>query len=517
MYDSLHCLSTAGTSGSTGYPQWVLSWTYDRYGNRSAQSMTAGSGPSNSVTIDANTNRVSAMGGYTFYYDSNGNLTQDDLYKYKYDAENRMVELRDLSNTLLATYSYDGKSLRVNKVVGADRTWFVYAGTTMIQEYEDAASQTYTTGTQAGTAPGDNASTLLYQHGDTLTTRLTTDNSGQLSNEQAHYPFGEQWYATGTADPSVDRKFTTYLKDTEAATGKLNYAVFREHSGRIGRFSMADPVQSGTGSPQRLNRYAYAVGDPVNRSDPRGLSDTGDPNNPNWVALMDSATGGIGGDYPVLFGGTKLGSWISLGIGAHGLGFGGSGIGGGGCGSSLLPPGNGFLGGGSTGGGGWGWPTLPGIGCAVPAGQSCFANLRSRSGVFGLPTGKRHMWWHVKDSTGMESIISGDGSTEPGKLNVYWAAGTQSNVNADSDTAGQDYWESTKSQNHCQGVNDMVRAAKTFPNGTVPYSPFGPNSNSIASCMARIGKFDVRPTPDDFVFLGWAFPVAAGACATLLR
>jgi RHS repeat-associated protein len=100
---------------------------------------------------------------------------------------------------------------------------------------------------------------------------MTTDNSGNLSNEQGHYPFGEQWYATGTADPSVLRKFTTYSKETEATTGQLNYALARELSARIGRFNMTDPVRGQASNPQRLNRYAYVTNDPVNRRDPRGL------------------------------------------------------------------------------------------------------------------------------------------------------------------------------------------------------------------------------------------------------
>ncbi len=173
----------------------------------------------------------------------------------------------------MATYVYDGNSLRVVKVVGADRTFYIYAGTQLITEYEDAASNTYNPGTTAGQAPADSVSTVLYQHADHLTTRLTTDNQGNLSNQQAHYPFGESWYNTGTADPSVLRKFTSYLKDTETGAGQLNYATFREHSARIGRFHMADPLHGRRGNPQRLNRYAYVSNDPTNRVDPRGLQE----------------------------------------------------------------------------------------------------------------------------------------------------------------------------------------------------------------------------------------------------
>ncbi|MFQ5874394.1 MAG: hypothetical protein ACE5JL_11415, partial [Dehalococcoidia bacterium] len=41
-YDALGRLKTAVTNGSVPYPQWGLSWTYDRYGNRTAQTVTAG-------------------------------------------------------------------------------------------------------------------------------------------------------------------------------------------------------------------------------------------------------------------------------------------------------------------------------------------------------------------------------------------------------------------------------------------------------------------------------------------
>ena len=128
----------------------------------------------------------------------------------------------------------------------------------------------------SGTTPGQmNGGTaiFLYQHSDHLTTRLTTDNSGQVANEQAHYPYGEGWYATGTADPSVLRKFTTYEKDGVTSAGQLHYAIHRTHGARIGRFLRPDPVRGRVRNPQRLNRYAYVTGDPTNRRDPRGLDD----------------------------------------------------------------------------------------------------------------------------------------------------------------------------------------------------------------------------------------------------
>jgi RHS repeat-associated protein len=301
-YDSLHRLKTAVTNGSAGYPQWGLSWVYDRWGNRKEQNRTHGTAaPTNVVTISESTNRITAMGSFNFSYDANGSLTQDDLYKYKYDAENRLVEIRLVNNTLVSTYAYDGNSLRVIKVVGADRTWYLYAGGQVVSEFEDAASNTYSSGTNPGSAPSDSVSTLVYQHGDHLTSRITTDQQGNVANQQAHYPYGENWYATGTADPSVLRKFTSYEKDAEVASGQLHYAVFRTHGARIGRFNRPDPVQGGGGDPQGLNRYAYVKGNPINFIDPNGLIEESVYGPPHMEG---------GGDGSVYFGSTYSSAWI---------------------------------------------------------------------------------------------------------------------------------------------------------------------------------------------------------------
>lgn len=133
-YDALHRLKTAVTTGSTTYPQWGLSWTYDRYGNRSAQSQTAGSPPANSLTFAT----TSGAGAYTnrpdgYSHDANGNMTNDGANTLTYDAENRVVAAGG------ATYSYDGGGLRLKKISGGTTTVYVYSGAKVIAEYVDGA------------------------------------------------------------------------------------------------------------------------------------------------------------------------------------------------------------------------------------------------------------------------------------------------------------------------------------------------------------------------------------------
>ncbi|HEY2914896.1 MAG TPA: hypothetical protein VGK21_16140, partial [Candidatus Angelobacter sp.] len=104
IYEALGRLSTASTKGSAGYPLWSLAFTYDRYGNRTAQN-------SSNVTIDPATNRVS-----TLPYDASGNMLNDGMNALAYDAAGRMVT--STQSSAVSTYSYDCKNLRVQKVSG---------------------------------------------------------------------------------------------------------------------------------------------------------------------------------------------------------------------------------------------------------------------------------------------------------------------------------------------------------------------------------------------------------------
>lgn len=265
-YDALHRLKTALTNGSATYPQWGLSWTYDRYGNRTAQSVTAGSGPSNSVTIDPYTNRITGTG---YGYDANGNMTADGLNSLVYDAESRVVTL----NSGATEYLYDGAGLRVKKCAPnctspTTRTVYIFSGSKVIAEYDNGAAvgsptreYIYSGSQLIATHEGGS---LKFQMSDHLSARVITDASGTVVGQQGHYPYGESWYsASGTK-----WRFTSYERDAESGN---DYAIFRVHIPRLGRFDRPDPIAGSITDPQSLNRYLYARNDPANLIDPLGL------------------------------------------------------------------------------------------------------------------------------------------------------------------------------------------------------------------------------------------------------
>jgi RHS repeat-associated protein len=64
-------------------------------------------------------------------------------------------------------------------------------------------------------------------------------------------------------------KLTTYERDSESTT---DYAINRQYAINTGRFMQPDPVAGSVRIPQSLNRYSYAVNDPLGLMDKLGLS-----------------------------------------------------------------------------------------------------------------------------------------------------------------------------------------------------------------------------------------------------
>jgi RHS repeat-associated protein len=103
-----------------------------------------------------------------------------------------------------------------------------------------------------------------YYHQDHLSNRVITDTNGSIVAQSAHFPFGENWYGSSA---TTRWKFTSYERDSESSN---DYAMARYHVSRLGRFSSPDPELGDISNPQRLNRYAYALNDPINLVDPLG-------------------------------------------------------------------------------------------------------------------------------------------------------------------------------------------------------------------------------------------------------
>jgi RHS repeat-associated protein len=280
-YDALGRLVTANTKGSTQYPAWGLSWTYDRYGNRTAQTVTAGSGYTSSLTINPVNNQVTSP-AYT--YDGAGNVIAQPApltTSYTYDGEECNTGYTGNGNT--AAYTCDGNELRVEKVVtgtNAVTTVSIRSAGQVIAEYDNGAAVTAPTreylygynllAIVTGSTSGSGG-TIIYQHHDHLGPRLYTDVNGNCVGDQGTFPYGEVWYQNTDTECSTSATsswiFTSYERDAESGD---DYALARSYANTNGRFLSPDPLEGIVGDPQSWNRYAYVENDPINLSDPSG-------------------------------------------------------------------------------------------------------------------------------------------------------------------------------------------------------------------------------------------------------
>jgi len=265
-YDQLNRLTTSNENGGAS---WSQTNGYDRYGNRWIDL----GGGIQSLYFSTSNNRISGWG-----YDAAGNLLNDTVHSYTYDAENKISKVDNV-----AAYVYDGEGQRVRKLVG-ENTRFIYGiGGELIAEFDGATGNlkkeyVYGGATLITIEPtAVNANGTQYTTSDNLgSPRVITNSLGSVVSRHDYMPFGEEIFAGtggrtaamgfGVADGNR-KKFTGYERDTE--TG-LDFAQARYFSSTQARFTSADSVLGSIGNPQSLNRYAYVGNNPLSFSDPTG-------------------------------------------------------------------------------------------------------------------------------------------------------------------------------------------------------------------------------------------------------
>ena len=254
--------------------------------------------------------------------DANGKPTVTGTHLYTYDAggSGRMLSA-ETKGGASASYTYDPFGRRIAKTVGGVTTQFLFDDTgAEIGEYDGAGRLLRRLlrhpDFEAPVAFADASGALSFTVTDRLGSVVATISSaGTVSNTYGYLPYGDTPSGTlsGTAFGYAGYRF-------DAETGTYHTAT-RSYDPRLGRFLQPDPLGKAAGR----NVYAYVGSDPVNGTDPSGLSwlsDAGD--------AIGNAVSAIGNAIGSLFGGSGCGSNCQRGqsIGTTVGGIGGAALGG---------------------------------------------------------------------------------------------------------------------------------------------------------------------------------------------
>jgi RHS repeat-associated protein len=274
-YDSLNRLSTMADTATTQSCKG-LSWTYDAWGNRTDQNVTAGSCGTFHATVGTN-NRLS---GLPYQYDAAGNLIADGNHTYTYDAEDR---LRQVDGGATASYVYDAVGRRAKRIVGSNSYEYVYDkdGQLTWELLNGHINRTYIRSNGRLLAEYFEGTTYFLHPDHIGSTRLLTRLDQSIRECDDYAPFGE-------ANPCGDNSGTTLKftgKERDSESGLDNFGA-RYDSSSLGRFMSPDPNNAGAflDAPQSWNAYSYVLNNPLNAIDPTGLDcvyAAGASDNPN--------------------------------------------------------------------------------------------------------------------------------------------------------------------------------------------------------------------------------------------
>jgi RHS repeat-associated protein len=238
---------------------WSQTFSYDAFGNIN-KSGTVSFG----ATYSTSTNRMTLIGSSTPTYDSNGNVTNDFLNTYSWDANGRPVT----ADTIGLTYDALGRMVEQNRSSVYTEIVYTPSGAKLALMSGSTLQKGFVPLTGGSMAVYNSSGLAYYRHSDWIgSSRFASTTSRTMYSDGAYGPFGEPYAQTGTADES----FTGMNQDTAANI----YDFPAREYGTQGRWPSPDPAGISSvhiKNPQTWNRYAYVANNPLVATDPTGMA-----------------------------------------------------------------------------------------------------------------------------------------------------------------------------------------------------------------------------------------------------
>ncbi len=258
MYDDIYQLTNVQYPDLNAYI-----YNYDALGNR--DSVVNGG-----ITdyVSNNLNQYTSVGGVSFSYDDNGNLTGDGINTYAYNSQNQLISAATPSHTI--SYEYDAVGKRISKTVDGQKTVYVYDGPQVIAELNDSGTllRKYVYGPKIDEpVVMVSGSDKYFYLSDALgSITALADKAGNVVEQYEYDIFGTPSQISTVDNPYY---FTARRYDENA---ELYYLRNRYYYPSLGRFLQIDPL----GYIDGMNNYAYCNNNSVNWYDPYGLEKNND-------------------------------------------------------------------------------------------------------------------------------------------------------------------------------------------------------------------------------------------------
>jgi RHS repeat-associated protein len=216
-----------------------------------------------SASYDA-ANEQTAFAGATLTYDNNGNLTNDGVNTYTWDARNRLIRISGGAN---ATFVYDSLGRRTSKTIGGVNAHFIYDGHDITAEIGGSAVGAHylrSLGIDEPFVRQTGAGNEFYSVDALGSSLVLTNAQGSAGATYSYEPFGK------TTVNGLSLNQFQYTGRENDGTG-LYYYRARYYSPVMHRFIGEDLIDVSTGE---TNLYGYASQNPILRNDPYGLMST---------------------------------------------------------------------------------------------------------------------------------------------------------------------------------------------------------------------------------------------------
>lgn len=294
---------SATTSDFTGEAPYQTAYSYDRLGNLQSVTDTDSAGKATTRDYlypgydDAGTwttaNADSPHGVRKINHIASGSTTGTDTFTYNDDGQMTKRVEPDATTDYAWTKLGQLSKVTTTKPGGSELTRYAYdADGALLVRTTPQETVAYVGGMELRTTDGKTVTATRYytSGGATVAMRTTTGNttangkltylmadnqaSTQLAIDAAtgtatrrrYTPFGDE--RSGTLPTGTNKGFLGKTEDT--STG-LSLLGARAYDPELGRFLSPDPL-SALYDPQNLSAYSYSGNDPVNNSDPSGLT-----------------------------------------------------------------------------------------------------------------------------------------------------------------------------------------------------------------------------------------------------